>query len=162
MPIGFEIVFNNFNNSVQELTYNKVADYLATSALFAATVEVIPDQPKFHIPYGSARVDVEVLSWDVHPWEKRELAIVRACSCVTVNSLINADLMSYLLRENTRMRFGSFQLGPHQEILFAHSVLGGENLDLMELQTCILSVVAITDTYDDLLIEKFGGRRGGN
>jgi hypothetical protein len=27
----------------------------------------------------------------------------------------------------------------------------------MELQTCILAVVTIADTYDDILTEKFGG-----
>ena len=32
-------------------------------------------------------------------------------------------------------------------------------MDLMELQTCILSVVTIADTYDDLIIQKFGGQR---
>jgi hypothetical protein len=29
----------------------------------------------------------------------------------------------------------------------------------MELQTCILSVVTIADTYDDLIVERFGGQR---
>ncbi len=40
-----------------------------------------------------------------------------------------------------------------------HVLLGGENMDLMELQTCILSVVTIADTYDDLIIKRFGGQR---
>jgi len=39
--------------------------------------------------------------------------------------------------------------------LFANSILGGENMDLMELQTRILSVVTIADTYDDIITEKF-------
>jgi len=32
-------------------------------------------------------------------------------------------------------------------------------MDLMELQTRILSVVTIADTYDDIITEKFGGQR---
>jgi len=33
------------------------------------------------------------------------------------------------------MRFGAFQLGNANQVLFANSILGGENMDLMELQT---------------------------
>ena len=29
----------------------------------------------------------------------------------------------------------------------------------MELQTCILSVVTIADTYDDMIAQRFGGYR---
>ena len=150
----------SFSHPVQEVTYHKVEEYLTTSQLFKDALQVAIDQPNFYVTYGSALIDVNVMSWEVHPWETGELAIVRACSCITVESRIDAELMQYLLSENRRMRFGSFQLGRQNEILFAHSVLGGESMDLVELQTCILSVVTIADTYDDLLMQKFGGQRG--
>jgi hypothetical protein len=70
--------------------------------------------------------------------------------------------MRYLLSENSRMRFGAFQLGKSDEVLFGNSVLGGENMDLMELQTCILSVVTIADTYDDWIVDRFGGKRASH
>ncbi|WNZ25652.1 hypothetical protein HJG54_24320 [Leptolyngbya sp. NK1-12] len=149
----------SFTNPIQALTYRKVEDYLTTSILFRDALQVATNQPSFYVTYGSALISVEVLAWDVHPWESGDLAIVKACSCVTVDSQVNAALMHYLLLENSRMRFGAFQLGNANEILFAHSVLGGENMDLMELQTCILSVVTIADTYDDIIVEKFGGQR---
>ncbi len=149
----------SFTNPIQALTYRKVEDYLTTSILFRDALQVAMNQPSFYVTYGSALISVEVLAWDVHPWESGDLAIVKACSCVTVDSHVNAELMHYLLLENSRMRFGAFQLGNANEILFAHSVLGGENMDLMELQTCILSVVTIADTYDDIIAEKFGGQR---
>ncbi|MBF2046818.1 MAG: T3SS (YopN, CesT) and YbjN peptide-binding chaperone 1 [Leptolyngbya sp. IPPAS B-1204] len=149
----------SFTNPIQALTYRKVEDYLTTSILFRDALQVVTNQPSFYVTYGSALISVEVLAWDVHPWESGDLAIVKACSCVTVDSQVNAELMHYLLLENSRMRFGAFQLGNANEILFAHSVLGGENMDLMELQTCILSVVTIADTYDDIIVEKFGGQR---
>lgn len=148
-----------FANHAQELTYRKVANYLTTSELFKHSVQAVSDQPKFDLIYGSTRVGIRVLVWEVNPWEIPELVIVRACSCITVGSRITLELTEYLLRENLKMRFGAFQLGDHNEIFFAHNILGGENLDLMELQTCILAVVAIADTYDDLLTEKFGGQR---
>jgi len=149
----------SFASQTQELTYTKVADYLKTSTLFQNAVDSSHTEPRFDLTYGSAHVAVEVLTWDVHPWDERELAIVRACSCVTVGSDLGLELMDFLLAENHRMRFGAFHRGPEGEVFFSHAVLGGEGMDLMELQTCILSVVTIADTYDDLIVEKFGGQR---
>lgn len=148
-----------FASRIQELTYRKVADYLQSSHLFKQTVRTYREQPHFDILYGSTLVDIEVLPWDVHPWEEADLATVRATSCVTIGSSINAKLMHFLLSENRRMRFGAFQLDDANQVLFSESVLGGENMDLMELQTCILSVVTIADTYDEIIAQRFGGQR---
>jgi len=104
-------------------------------------------------------VVVEVLPWEVHPWQQADLATVRATSCVATGSHVDPELMAFLLTENRRMRFGAFHLDEADQILFAESVLGGENMDLMELQTCILSVVTIADTYDDIITQRFGGQR---
>ncbi len=148
-----------FTNHVQELTYRKVADYLTTSKFFKDTVQPISDRPKFELTYGSTKFSISILAWDINPWDVGELAIVRACSCVTVGSRIDAELTEYLLRENLKMRFGAFELGNENQIFFAHNVLGGENMDLMELQTCILAVVAIADTYDEIIVQRFGGQQ---
>jgi hypothetical protein len=148
-----------FTNQAQELTYRKVADYFASSTLFKDTTKPDNTLPKFSILYGSALIEVEILAWDVHPWENRELAIVKAYSCVTIGSSVDAELMQYLLRENRQIRFGAFHLDEANQIWFANSILGGESMDLMELQTCILAVVTIADTYDDLISEKYGGHR---
>ncbi|MBW4653031.1 MAG: YbjN domain-containing protein [Kaiparowitsia implicata GSE-PSE-MK54-09C] len=148
-----------FQTPTQEITYHKVSDYLSNSALFKDLLHVSLRDPQFDITYGSAQVAVEVLPWDVHPWEERELAIVKACSCVTVGSDPTPEMMHYLLTENHRMRFGAFHLSNDSDIRFAHTVLGGESMDLMELQTCILSVVTIADTYDDIIRDQFGGQR---
>lgn len=148
-----------FASEVESLTYQKVCDYLESSNLFRETLRVYPDVAKFDIRYGSTIVEVEVLPWEVHPWEEADLCTVRATSCVTIGSSIDNELMHFLLTENSRMRFGAFHLGESNQVLFAESVLGGENMDLMELQTCILSVVTIADTYDDLIAQRFGGQR---
>lgn len=149
----------SFVSTVQALTYTKVADYLQNSSLFQNQLRAYPDVPKFDILYGSTLVEVDVLPWEIHPWEKADLATVRATSCVTIGSTISPELMLFLLTENRRMRFGAFHLDQANQVLFAESVLGGENMDLMELQTCILSVVTIADTYDDILAQRFGGQR---
>ncbi|MBD0269743.1 MAG: hypothetical protein ICV77_15795 [Cyanobacteria bacterium Co-bin8] len=148
-----------FASEVQQLTYQKVADYLEGSTLFGDTLRTNPDLPQFTLLYGSTMVEVEVLPWEVHPWEEADLCTVRATSCVTIGSSIDHELMHFLLTENRRMRFGAFHLDGANQVLFAENVLGGENMDLMELQTCILSVVTIADTYDDIIAQRFGGQR---
>lgn len=149
----------SFINDVQALTFHKVADYLYGATLFKDSLRSYDDIPKFDLLYGSTLVEVEVLPWEVHPWEKADLATVRATSCVTIGSTIDYQLMHFLLTENRRMRFGAFHLDEASQVLFAENVLGGENMDLMELQTCILSVVTIADTYDDIIAQQFGGQR---
>ncbi|MBD2091806.1 YbjN domain-containing protein [Microcoleus sp. FACHB-1515] len=148
-----------FTNSTQELTYTKVADYLKTS-LFRHSMRSHADQPKFDLLYQDATlIEVEVLPWNINPWDGDELAIVKASSCVSIGSQGDAKLMQYLLSENRKMRFGAFQLDEAGQVLFTHTVLGGENMDLLELQTCILAVAAIANTYQDLITEQFGGQR---
>ena len=151
-----------FNSHAQELTYHKVSDYLIHSPLFQDALNVLNNAPKFQLQYGSAMVEIEVLDWELHPWETCEMAIVKASSCVTIGSRVDADLMAYLLNENRRMRFGAFHLGESGEVWFSETVLGGEGMDLMELQSCILAVVTIADTYDDLIARQFGGQRAAD
>ncbi|WP_008307709.1 T3SS (YopN, CesT) and YbjN peptide-binding chaperone 1 [Leptolyngbya sp. PCC 6406] len=149
----------SFESPVQAVTYHKVLDYLQQSSLFRESLRIYDNRPKFDILYGATLAEIEVLPWEDHPWQTTELATVRATSCVTVGSSLKEDLMYFLLTENRRMRFGAFHLDEAGQVLFAESVLGGDNMDLMELQTCILSVVTIAHTYEDLIAEKFGGHR---
>ena len=148
-----------FVSQAQSVTYQKVADYLTTSQLFKDSMRAIDDRPKFDLLYESTMLEVEVLPWEIHPWEDSDMAIVRASSCVTIGTATDSDLMQYLLSENRRMHFGAFQLDDSNNVVFAESVLGGENLALVELQTCILCVAAIADTYDDIIAQRFGGLR---
>lgn len=148
-----------FANTAQELTYHKVSDYLSSS-LFKSAMRTRRDLPRFDLLYRDITlIEVDVLPWEHHPWDDSEMAIVRASSLVTVGNSASDDLSQYLLAENNRMRFGAFQLDDSGQVVFAHSVLGGEDMDLRELQTCILSVAAIATSYQDVLAEKFGVQR---
>ncbi|MEL7083606.1 MAG: hypothetical protein AAGM36_03825 [Cyanobacteria bacterium J06597_1] len=148
-----------FVSQTQAVTYQKVADYLTTSRLFKDSMRAIADRPKFDLLYESTMLEVEVFPWEIHPWDDSDMAIVRATSCVTIGTAMDTELMHYLLSENRRMQFGAFQLDDSSNVVFAESVLGGDSLDLLELQTCILCVAAIADTYDDIISERFGGLR---
>jgi hypothetical protein len=146
-----------FSNSSQETTYRKVYDYLTTSHLFRDTVIDLPDCPNFELYYGSSRIHVDVIAWEVNPWNNPNIALVRSYSYLTQDSRIEPDTLQFLMRESSLIRFGAFQLADDNRIMFAHSILGGDGMDMLELQTCILSVAAIADTYDDILIQEFGG-----
>jgi hypothetical protein len=140
----------SFVNHAQELTYNRTLEYLQSS-MFKDSMHVL-EEPKFNLLYKETTlIEVEVLPWEIHPWEDSELAIVRASSHITVGSTVDADLIQFLLSENRKMRFGAFQLDEAGQILFVHSILGGENMDLLELESCLLSVAAIAARYDDII-----------
>jgi hypothetical protein len=147
-----------FVSKAQKIAYHKVGEYLTSSKLFQDSVRSHDAQPKFDLFHDGAMVEVEVLPWEVNPWDHKNLAVVRAKSYITIGSVMQAELMQFLLSENSRMRFGAFHLDDANQVVFADSVLGGENMDMMELQTCILSVVTIAHNYDELLISKFGGQ----
>lgn len=149
-----------FDHTTQELTYHSVREYLQSSSLFQNSLKIATDRPRFYVRYGSAQVDIEVSNWTFHPWNtQQDMAIVTASSCVTQGSTVTPELTQYLLRENRRMRFGGFQLDEESNVWFSHSILGGDHMDLTELQSCILAVVTIADHYDDALVQEYGGKR---
>lgn len=151
-------MLTRFQNTAQKLTYQKVEDYLNHS-MFRRSMRADADAPRFDLLYKqSTLIEVEVQAWDVHPWEDSELAIVRAASRIAIVRQIhssNLNLSAFLLAENRKMRFGAFHIDEAGQISFSHTILGGENMDLMELQTCILSVAAIAATYVEILLNQF-------
>lgn len=143
-----------FASEAQEATYKKVKDYLEASSMFKDAMRVVEDETRFDIIHENRVVRVEILPWQVNPWDKgSELAIVRASSRLTLGGVVDAQLMHHLLRENARMRFGAFQLDDQDEVVFSDSVLGGSNMDLFEMQTCILAVATVAVTYDSIIDE---------
>lgn len=149
-----------FDHSIQEQTYDTVKHYLNGSHLFQGSLELATHRPEFEVAYGSAKIRIEIRNWDFHPWDPdQELALVNAASCVTQGSVITVELLDYLLQENQRMRFGAFSLDSQHNIWFGHTILGGDHMDLRELESCVLAVAMIADTYDDTLVQRFGGHR---
>lgn len=150
----------DFINSAQEFTYNRLRDYLPNS-LFKDRHRLQADVPRFDLLYADdTLIEVDVLVWENHPYPELELAIVRASSCITLGSSgPELELLRFLLAENRKMRFGSFQIDETGAIFFANRILGGENMDLVELETCLLSVATIATAYEDVITAKFGGQR---
>ncbi|MBE9065383.1 hypothetical protein IQ260_01815 [Leptolyngbya cf. ectocarpi LEGE 11479] len=151
-----------FENSAQELTYERVQDYLQSS-LFKSTVRASEEQPSFDLLYqDTTLIELQVLLWNTHPYPDRELAIVRASSCVAIGCGPELELLRFLLDENRKMRFGSFQTGEAGTVFFANRILGGKHMDPTELEVCLLSVGAISTRYSDIIIDKFAGQRALN
>ncbi|MEO1590604.1 MAG: hypothetical protein AAFU71_04840 [Cyanobacteria bacterium J06632_22] len=149
----------NFTNAAQELTYTRVRDYLNSSA-FQDRLRVDAARPHFDLIHrNDTHIEVDILPWENHPYPERELAIVRASSCVTVGSGPELELLRFLLETNRKTRFGSFQTDENGSIFFANRILGGDHMDLVELETCILAVAAIATEYEPLITAKFGGQR---
>ena len=151
-----------FANSAQELTYGRVQNYL-NSSLFKQTVQANPEHPYFDLLYQDATlIELQILPWKTHPYPDIELAIVRASSCVAVGCGPELDLLRFLLDENRKIRFGSFQTDETGTVFFANRILGGEHMDPTELEVCLLSVGAIATRYSKLIIDKFDGQRALN
>lgn len=148
-----------FANSAQELTYGRVQAYLGSS-LFKQTLRASEAQPYFDLLYqDTTLIELYVLPWDTHPYPDMELAIVRASSCIAIGCGPELELLRFLLDENRKMRFGSFQTDEAGTVFFANRILGGEHMDPTELEVCLLSVGAIATRYSDIIIDKFGGQR---
>ena len=131
-----------FKNTAHELTYERVQDYLGNSP-FKQTVKTSVEQPYFHLLYqDTTLIELYVLSWDTHPYPDREMAVVRASSCVAIGCGPELELLRFLLDENRKMRFGSFQTDEAGIVFFANRILGGKHMDPTELEVCLLSVGA--------------------
>ena len=152
----------NFTNGAQELTYGRLQNYLSGS-LFKSTMQAKDDQPSFDLIYqDTTLIELQVLPWEVHPYPDMEMAIVRASSCVAMGCRSELDLLRFLLDENRKIRFGSFQTDDAGTVFFANRILGGEHMDPTELEVCLLSVGAIATRYSDIIIDKFDGQRALN
>ncbi|MEM7793106.1 MAG: hypothetical protein AAF579_01475 [Cyanobacteria bacterium P01_C01_bin.118] len=151
-----------FTNGAQELTYERVQAYLSNSP-FKQTVRASTEQPYFDLFYqDTTLIELYVLPWNTHPYTDMELAIVRASSCVALGCGPELDLLRFLLDENRKMRFGSFQTNEAGTVFFANRILGGKHMDPTELEVCLLSVGAIATRYSDIIIDKFDGQRSLN
>ncbi|MEM1252396.1 MAG: hypothetical protein AAGI69_08175 [Cyanobacteria bacterium P01_H01_bin.21] len=151
-----------FVNGAQELTYERVQDYLNNS-VFKTTVRASDERPYFDLIYQETTlIELYILPWETHPYPDKELAIVRASSCVAIGCGPELDVLRFLLDENRKMRFGSFQTDEAGTVFFVNRILGGKHMDPTELEVCLLSVGAIASRYSDIMIGKFDGQRALN
>lgn len=89
-----------------------------------------------------------------------ERAVVRVVAQVVANVRPEPPLLRWLMILNGKLRFGAFAYVPDGElILFCHSILGGDTMDDQELLATVHDVALIADSYDDRIVERYGGDR---
>ncbi|NEP84395.1 MAG: YbjN domain-containing protein [Okeania sp. SIO3C4] len=139
-----------FETNIQEACYNKVSLWMRE--LFDKFPCVRRDLPGVTLFMGSALVEVSVLAWGDNE------AIINTRSYVVTNVDLKADLMKFLLQENSKMRFGAFGVDENNSIIFEHTIVGS-TCDKPELEASVRAVLAISDEYDDKIVEQWGGHR---
>jgi len=89
-----------------------------------------------------------------------ERAVVRVVSQVVSDVRPEASLFRQLLILNGQLRFGAFAYVPEGNlILFCHSILGGDTMDVRELVATVHDVALVADEYDDRIVARYGGAR---
>jgi hypothetical protein len=112
----------------------------------------VPDSPVFLLRQGSAIVHVVV-----NKIGDDEAAITVGANVVTGAS-ITPELMMFLLSHNAGNLFGAFGINPKNGIITCDHSIIGSTCDQKELMTSITFVAGAADRYDDMIIEKFGGK----
>ena len=139
-----------FQTEMQEACYNKIALWMRE--LFGKFPCARPDIPGLGLFMGSALIEVLVFPWG------NDDAIINARSYVVSNIDISPELMHFLLTENSKMMFGAFGVDENGDILFEHTIVGS-TCDMKELESSVKAVLEVSDDYDDIIVQKWGGKR---
>jgi hypothetical protein len=142
-----------FANEMQKNVHTMLSAWFA-DGIKAGQVHAVPDRPVFLINRGSALVHVMV-----NPMGEKEAAITVGAHVVT-GAKITPELMAFLLAHNASALIGAFGVHPETgTITCDHSIIGS-TCDQVELFASISFVSEVADKYDDVIIEKFGGKSG--
>jgi hypothetical protein len=117
------------------------------------------DDRLYVVKQGSSYVMISVVPSG--PKEKPdERALVRVMAQVVAGVRPEAPLMRQLLILNGQLRFGAFAYVPEGSlIMFGHSILGGDGMDVKELHATVHDVALVADEYDDRIVARYGGAR---
>ncbi|MBI3924070.1 MAG: YbjN domain-containing protein [Armatimonadetes bacterium] len=139
-----------FITPAQEECYHRVKPWIIE--LFGDRATARESEPVFEISEGSARAEVGIF-----PWKQHE-SVICTRALVVHQVEFHSDLLQYLLRQNSVIRFGAFGIESDNEIYFIHSIVGS-TCDKPELEATIRSVSSMADHYDDEIRNRWGGLR---
>ncbi len=139
-----------FQSAAQQECYEKIAPWM--KELFGDFCVAREDAPVFGVMVESALAQVGVSPWST------DRATITTRSYVVTEVELTPDLMSFLLHENDRMRFGAFGVDKDDNIFFEHTILG-DSVDKEELKSSVTAVSLIANHYDDRIVERWGGQR---
>jgi len=84
--------------------------------------------------------------------------VIDLVSHVVKDANVDSDIKNFLLRANSELKFGGFGLLFDDTIIFQHSILANEFSEA-NLMSSINAVASVADYYDDIIVEKAGGKR---
>jgi hypothetical protein len=143
----------NFQTESQQSCYTKLADWLPQVS--NCIVSPSTGNPIFSLQLGSALVLVEV-----RPFREAE-SIIYIWTYVATEVEVTNDLLLYLLNQNDGFRFGGFSMADDGDIRFHVSLLGA-SCQQNEFNLALTEVLESADRYDDIIVERWGGRRASD
>ena len=111
----------------------------------------------------STHVNLRVVDWGKNK-DGEPRTLVRVSSPVLRGVKPTPALFEHLVREGSKSWFGAYSVGDDEEtpgtlfIVVGHSLLG-DFLDEEELSATVWNVLGAADEADDVLQQKFGGKR---
>ncbi len=143
----------NFQTEAEQDCYQKVVDWLPK--ICDRISNPVAQQPIFSLQFGSATVLVEIkLSRELEP-------VIYIWAYVATDVEVRSDLLLYLLKQNDIFRFGGFSMADDGDIKFHVSLLGASCQE-SEFKLALDEVLDSADHYDDLIVERWGGRRAAD
>lgn len=137
-----------FEHDHHHAVYQQVRDYL--SELFEEVAHEEKDG-HFYVQYGST-----VLEISIDAYGPQEVLVQLTAYCVQ-GVAAEEELQLALLQANHTLPMGAFSL-IGEDVYFSYQLLG-HKLDCKNLLSAISAVANISDEYDDLIVERFGGHR---
>ena len=138
-----------FSTPAQEQCYERIAAWIPE--LFGESATARPDEPVWDIRVGSSVTELGVFPW------KQDESVVSARAVVVRNVKFGPELLQYLLRQNSVMRFGGFGIESDNEIYFLYSLVGS-TCDRPELEASVRAVSSMADHYDDEIVNQLRRR----
>src|SRR5262245_38860623 len=110
------------------------------------------DDRLYVVKQGSSYVMISVVA-SGRKGKLDERALVRVVAQVVAGVRPEASLYRQLLILNGQLRFGAFAFIPDGNlVMFGHSILGGDTMDLKELVATVHDVALVADEYDDRIV----------
>ena len=110
------------------------------------------DEESFIVSKGSTQVLVKAENIT------EDQIVIDIISHVVKGANVDDNLKNFLLRANSELKFGAFGLLFDDTITFQHSILANEFSEI-DLKSSINAVASVSDYYDDIIVEKSGGKR---
>jgi len=143
----------NFQTKAQQDCYLKVVDWLPE--ICDRVSRPVAQNLIFSLQFGSATVLVEI-----RPFRELE-SVIYIWAYVVTEVEVSSDLLLYLLKQNDAFRFGGFSMADEGDIRF-HVTLLGASCQQNEFKLALTEVLESVDRYDDLIVERWGGRRAAD